>query len=134
MSTPSTRASRHRDELEGFRPAVLLALGLGLITSSIVAAMLTIWIVSISALGGFGSGVEGLLVASVVWVGFWVGLSLGLAAGLMAGFRVWVALYPAAQRNAAEHRVRTERRAVIAEAEAILHEAELSRDPRQHFD
>jgi Flp pilus assembly protein protease CpaA len=134
MGTRPARPSRRRDELDGFRPALLLAAGLGVITSSIVAAMLTIWLLSISAAGGFGSGVAGLIAAAVVWIGFWIGLSLGLAVGLMAGFRVWLALYPAAQRNAAAHRIRVERRAAVAEAEAVLREAELSRDPKQRFD
>lgn len=134
MTQRPIRSSRRRDELDGFRPAVLLAGGLALITSGVVAAMLTIWLLSISAAGGFGNSIAGLLAATVVWAGFWIGLSLGLAAALMAGFRVWVALYPAAQRNAAAHRVRAERRAAIAEAEAVLREAVLSRDPKQRFD
>ena len=41
------RRSPRRDELEGFRPAVLLALGLGLVTSSVAAGVLAVWLVSV---------------------------------------------------------------------------------------
>ena len=125
---PPTRPTRRRDEFEGLRPAVLLAVGLALITSSVAAGMLTLWMVSISAAGGFAAGAMGVVAAIIVWTGFWIGLSLGLAAGLMLGFRVWMALYPSAQRNVAAHQRRADHRAAIAEAEAVLSEAEVRRD------
>ena len=107
---------------------MLLAVGLGLITSSVAAGVLTIWLLSIAAVGGLGNGTAGLIAAAVVWIGFWIGLSLGLAGGLMAGFRFWIALYPTAQRNAAAHQLRAEHRGAIAEAEAVLRAAEIAND------
>jgi Flp pilus assembly protein protease CpaA len=130
MTESPGRSTNRRDEIEGFRPAVLLAIGLALITSSVAAAVLTIWLLSISAFGGFGDGAAGLIAAVLVWTGFWVGLSLGLAIGLMMGFRAWMALYPSAQRNAAAHQLRAEHRAAIAEVEAVLREAEPANDSR----
>jgi len=75
---PPTRPTRRRDEFQGLRPAVLLAVGLALITSSVAAGMLTLWMFSISAAGGFGADATGVVAAIIVWTGFWVGLSLGL--------------------------------------------------------
>ena len=114
----SEQARSRRDVIEGSRPALYLALGIGLITGAAVALVLILTIVALGAIGGIGSGARSVVTLLGVSITFWLGISLGVTLGLMAGFRAWVALYPAYERRAAA----AERRAAIDEVESWLRE------------
>ncbi len=106
---------------------MLLALGIGIIVGGVVAAIFVAGSYAVSALGGVGTGVSGLMTAALIWLALWVSVSLGVAAGLAVGLRVWLALAPVAVRRTAA----AERRAAIAEVESLLDEAGTARPGRE---
>ena len=118
--------SRLRDEVDGSKPAMLLALGIGIIVGGVVAGIFVAGSYAVSALGGVEPGVSGLMTAVVIWFALWVAVSLGVGAGLAVGLRVWLALAPVAVRRAEA----SERRAAIAEVESLLDEAGTTRRGR----
>jgi hypothetical protein len=110
------RVQRHRDALAGSKPALYLALGIGVITGGAVTLAMVATALLIGAVGGLGSGASGLFAMLGVSVAFWLGASLGVILGVSAGFRVWVALYPAYERRSAE----AEQRAAVDQVESWL--------------
>lgn len=123
---PERRPSRLRDEVDGNRPAMLLALGIGIIVGGVVAGIFVAGSYAVSALGGVGPGVAGLTTAVLIWFALWVSVSLGVGAGLAVAMRVWLALAPVAVR----HTEAAERRAAVAEVESLLDEAGTARPER----
>ena len=100
----------------GVKPALYLALGLGVVTGGSVALVMVAAALLIGAIGGVGSGVGGLFALAGISVAFWIGTSLGVILGVSAGFRTWVALYPAYERRTAA----AEQQAAVDEVEQWL--------------
>ena len=113
---PSERVQRRRDTLAGARPALYLALGIGVVTGGSAALAMVATALMIGAVGGLGSGASELFALLGVSLAFWLGTSLGIILGVSAGFRAWVALYPAYERRAAA----AEQRATVNEVEDWL--------------
>ena len=113
---PSERVQRRRDTLAGARPALYLALGIGVVTGGSAALAMVVTALMIGAVGGLGSGASELFALLGVSLAFWLGTSLGIILGVSAGFRAWVALYPAYERRAAA----AEQRAAVNEVEDWL--------------
>ena len=116
MNEHRTDVARRPDLPAGARPALYLALGIGVITGGSVVVMMVVTAILIPAIGGIGSGTSGLFTLVGVSIAFWIGTSLGVILGFGAGFRAWVALYPAyVHRSEA-----TEGHAAVYEAELLL--------------
>lgn len=113
---PPDRVQRRFDALVGAKPALYLALGLGVVTGVSVALVMVIVALLIGAIGGVGSGTSGIFALLGVSIAFWIGASMGVILGVSAGFRAWVALYPAYERRNAA----AERRAAVDEVEQWL--------------
>ncbi len=105
-----------RDALAGAKPALYLAIGLGVVTGGSVVVVMLVTALLISAAGGLGSGPSEIFALVGVSVAFWIGTSLGVILGVSVGFRAWVALYPAYERRNAT----AEQQAAVEEAEALL--------------
>jgi len=113
---PSERLQRRLDVLVGAKPALYLALGLGVVTGGSVALVMLIAALLIGAIGGIGSGASSVFELLGVSIAFWLGTSIGVILGVSAGFRAWIALYPAYERRNAA----AERRAAVDEVEEWL--------------
>jgi hypothetical protein len=113
---PSDRLRRQRDALAGAKPALYLALGIGVVTGGSVVLVMIVTALMIGAIGGLGSGASELFALVGVSIAFWLGTSIGVILGVSAGFRAWVALYPAYERRTAA----AEQRAAVNEVEDWL--------------
>lgn len=96
---PSDRAQRRLDILDGTKPALYLALGIGVVTGGAVVVVMVITALSLGAIGGIGSGASALFALLGISIAFWIGTSIGVILGVSAGFRTWAALYPAYKRR-----------------------------------
>ena len=110
--------------IAGTKPAIYLAIGLGVVTGGSVTLVITIVALVIASAGGISTGSLGLLQMVGVSVAFWLGVSVGVILGVTVGFRSWVALDPAYDRRTAT----AEQRAAVQEAESLL------RSPHTHED
>lgn len=124
MEPQSERTQRRLDALAGTKPALYLALGIGIVTGGSVAVVMVIAALLLGAIGGVGSGASGLFTLVGVSIAFWVGTSVGVILGAAVGFRAWTALYPAYERRNAA----AERRAAVDEVELWLREPSNDRD------
>lgn len=115
-SQPSDRLRRQRDALAGAKPALYLALGIGVITGGVVAIVMVVTALAIGAIGGLGSGASELFALLGISIVFWLGVSVGVILGVTAGFRAWIALYPAYERRSTA----AEQRAAVNEVEDWL--------------
>lgn len=95
----SDPAQRRLDILAGTKPALYLALGIGVVTGGSVVIVMIVSALLLGAIGGVGSGAAGLFALVGVSIAFWVGTSIGVILGVTAGFRTWIALYPAYLRR-----------------------------------
>lgn len=115
---PPDRLERRRDVLAGAKPALYLALGIGVVTGGSVVLVMVVTALMLGAVGGVGSGTSELFALAGVSIAFWIGTSVGVILGVTAGFRAWVALYPAYERRTTA----AEQRAAINEVEQLLRE------------
>lgn len=102
--------------MAGAKPALYLAIGLGVVTGGSVVLVMIVGALLISAAGGIGSGPSSLFALVGVSVAFWIGASVGIILGVSVGFRAWVSLYPAYERRTAA----AEEQAAVEEVEALL--------------
>lgn len=116
MERRSDRVQQRLDTLAGTKPALYLALGLGVVTGGSVTVVMVIAALLLGAVGGVGSGTSSLFALVGVSIAFWIGTSVGVILGVTAGFRTWVALYPAYERRNAV----AEQRAAVDEVEQWL--------------
>ena len=125
MQERPSRAQIRHDVIAGTRPALYLALGLGVVTGGSVTVVMVIATLLIASAGGIavdtGSGLMQLVGVSI---GFWLGVSVGVILGITVGFRSWVAFYPAYERRA----VAAEQRAAIDEVESLLRHPHATED------
>ena len=119
---------RRRDALEGAKPALYLALGLGVVTGGSVVIVMIVGALLLGAVGGIGNGVSGFFALIGVSIAFWLGISFGVILGVSAGFRAWTALYPAYERREEA----AEKRAALLEVELLLQGPENNRPPEDH--
>lgn len=112
----SDRTQRRLDALAGAKPALYLALGLGVVTGGSVVLVMVVTALLVGAIGGLGSGTSSLFAMLGVSIAFWIGTSVGVILGISAGFRTWAALYPVYERR---HAV-TEQQAAVDAAEQLL--------------
>ncbi len=115
------RPTRHDDEVAGARPALVFALGLGVIAGLVAVGIFAGGVALIGHFGGVGSGVHGLIVGAATWLAFWVGLSVGLAGGLALGYRVWSGVATPFAARSTEAAAHDEARAAVREVEQLLH-------------
>ncbi len=116
MQEQPSRAQLTRDIIAGTKPAIYLAIGLGVVTGGSVAIVITVVALIIAAAGGLSSGLPGIFQLVGVSLAFWFGVSAGVILGVTVGFRSWVALYPAYERRV----MSAEQRAAVEEAEALI--------------
>lgn len=117
MEERARRTQLQQDLIAGARPALYLALGLGVVTGgSVTIVMVTITLLIASA-GGIAvdTGV-GIMQLIGVSLGFWLGVSVGVVLGITVGFRAWVALVPAYERRTFV----AQQRAAVEAAESLL--------------
>lgn len=124
MQEQPSRAQLRRDIIAGTKPAIYLAIGLGVVTGGSVTIVITVVALIIAAAGGLSSGLPGIVQLVGVSLAFWLGVSVGVILGVTVGFRSWVALYPAYERRI----MTAEQHAAVEEAEALL------RSPHTHED
>ena len=116
MHEQPNRAQLRQEMIAGTKPAIYLAIGLGVVTGGSVTLVITIVALTVAAAGGISTGALGLLQMVGVSIAFWLGVSVGVILGVTVGLRSWVALYPAYERRTAT----AEQRAAVEEAEALL--------------
>jgi len=116
MQPEQRRAQLRQDLIAGTKPALYLAIGLGVVTGGSVAVVMTIAALLVAAAGGIPTGLSGVFPMVGVSLAFWIGVSIGVILGVSIGFRTWVALYPAYERRSTV----AEQRAAVEEAEALL--------------
>lgn len=119
MQEQPNRTQLRQDMIASTKPAIYLAIGLGVVTGGSVTLVITFIALFVAAVGGISTGTLGLLQMVSVSVAFWFGVSFGVILGVTVGFRSWIALWPAY-----EHRTATaEQRAAVEEAEIMLRSA-----------
>ena len=125
MDKRTAHTQLQQDLIAGTRPALYLALGLGIVTGGSVAVVMLLGTLLVASAGGIatetGIGVMKLIGVSL---GFWLGVSVGVVLGVTVGFRTWVALVPAYERRA----FTAQQRAAVEAAESLLRDPQPPRD------
>jgi len=124
MQQQPSRTQLNRDIIAGTKPAIYLAVGLGVVTGGSVTIVITIVALIIAAAGGLSTGLPGIFQLVGVSLAFWFGVSTGVILGVTVGLRSWVALYPAYVRRV----MSAEQHAAVEEAEALLRSPHTNKD------